>query len=54
MYYGKKRSRTVCIVMYISTVALLGGFEAGMIYAIKVSHFTHIVDLKYSYNYITP
>ncbi|TBU30586.1 hypothetical protein BD311DRAFT_754599 [Dichomitus squalens] len=37
-YYGHKRSRTTAVVMYIAAVVLLGGFEVGMIYAVRPSY----------------
>ncbi|EMD39084.1 hypothetical protein CERSUDRAFT_122553 [Gelatoporia subvermispora B] len=36
-YYGKKRSRTMVIVMVITAIAVTGGFEAGMVYAVRPS-----------------
>lgn len=38
MYYGKKRSFTVSMSLLLGSMAILGGFEAGMVFAIKVPH----------------
>ncbi|KAI0832058.1 PQ loop repeat-domain-containing protein [Trametes gibbosa] len=37
-YYGRKRSKWMVIAMYIALLAVSGGFEVGMIYAIKPSY----------------
>ena len=36
-YYGKKRPLRVCVGMLAGLIVLLGGFEVGMVYAIRVS-----------------
>ncbi|KDQ61337.1 hypothetical protein JAAARDRAFT_149976 [Jaapia argillacea MUCL 33604] len=37
-YYGNKRSLRTCLAMYFGAVLLLGGFEAGMVFAVKPSY----------------
>ncbi|KAH9852645.1 PQ loop repeat-domain-containing protein [Lenzites betulinus] len=37
-YYGRKRSKWTAIAMYVGVLVLSGGFEVGMIYAIKPSY----------------
>lgn len=36
-YYGHKRSRTTSITVFLASLFVFAGFEAGMIYAVRVS-----------------
>ncbi|KAL6307228.1 PQ loop repeat-domain-containing protein [Sparassis latifolia] len=38
MYYGRKWSFKTCTVSFISLAATFGGFEAGMVYAVRPSY----------------
>ncbi|KAI0687151.1 PQ loop repeat-domain-containing protein [Cerioporus squamosus] len=37
-YYGRRRSRTAAIAIFLTSVALFAGFEVGMIYAITPAY----------------
>lgn len=37
-YYDNKRSFSTCVVMFVSIIVVLGGFEAGMVFAIRVRY----------------
>ncbi|EED85670.1 predicted protein, partial [Postia placenta Mad-698-R] len=38
-YYGHRRSKLTCIGLYTICLGFLGGLQAGMIYAIRHSHY---------------
>ncbi|KZT09864.1 uncharacterized protein LAESUDRAFT_722014 [Laetiporus sulphureus 93-53] len=37
-YYGHKRSLSACIIMYITCLVALAGFQVGMVYAVRPSY----------------
>ena len=37
MYYGQKRSKSVCIAFVLAFAVIMAGFEVGMVYAVRVS-----------------
>ncbi|KAI0075326.1 PQ-loop-domain-containing protein, partial [Panus rudis PR-1116 ss-1] len=37
-YYGRKRSKTTSVVLFFVVLAIFGGFEAGMVFAIRPSY----------------
>ncbi|THH32022.1 hypothetical protein EUX98_g2169 [Antrodiella citrinella] len=48
LYYGKKRSRNFAVVSFLAVCVLLGGFEAGMVFAISPSfHAGHIAAVQF-------
>lgn len=41
LYYGSKRSGLTSILLVLSFAAILAGWQAGMVYAVKVSACAH-------------
>lgn len=41
-YYSKHRSITTCVALFISILAVCGGFEAGMVFAVRVGAMTFL------------
>ena len=37
-YYGNKRPLSTCIIMLVTLLMVLGGFEAGMVFAVRVRY----------------
>ncbi|KAI0687697.1 PQ-loop-domain-containing protein [Cerioporus squamosus] len=37
-YYGRERSRTTSVLLYVAVIAVSAGFEAGMIYAVRPAY----------------
>jgi len=45
-YYGNKRSRFASIILTASVAAILGGFEAGMVFALKSGNRDSAADQR--------
>jgi hypothetical protein len=41
-YYGKKKSKTKSVTLVLASAVILGGFEAGMTFIVKVKTLTDV------------